>query len=112
MDAEKRKSWFDVVERLESTIASRQNAAAGTSYVANLNAKGIDTILKKIGEEATETIIAAKSGDREKIIYEMADLLFHSLVMLQRQSISFSEVLSELERREGTSGFDEKNARK
>jgi phosphoribosyl-ATP pyrophosphohydrolase len=112
MEAGHSKSWFDVLERLESTIASRQNAAAGTSYVASLNAKGLDTILKKIGEEATETIIAAKSGDREKIVYEMADLLFHSLVMLQRQNISFSEVLSELERREGTSGIDEKNARK
>jgi phosphoribosyl-ATP pyrophosphohydrolase len=112
MEAGNSKSWFDVLERLESTIASRQNAAAGTSYVASLNAKGLDTILKKIGEEATETIIAAKSGNREQVIYEMADLLFHSLVMLQHQSISFGEVLSELERREGTSGIDEKNARK
>lgn len=112
MDAESKKSWFDVLERLESTIASRRNAATETSYVASLNAKGADTILKKVGEEAIETIIAAKSGDREKIVYEMADLLFHSLVMLQQQNISFSEVLSELERREGTSGVDEKNARK
>jgi phosphoribosyl-ATP pyrophosphohydrolase len=112
MEAGNSKSWFDVLERLESTIASRQNAAAGTSYVASLNAKGLDAILKKIGEESTETILAAKSGNREQIVYEMADLLFHSLVMLQQQNISFGEVLSELERREGTSGIDEKNARK
>ncbi|MBC7624625.1 MAG: phosphoribosyl-ATP diphosphatase [Aeromicrobium sp.] len=112
MDTERSKAWCDVLERLEATIASRRNAAAGTSYVASLNAKGLDTILKKIGEEATETIIAAKSGEREKIVYEVADLLFHALVMLQHQHISFGEVLAELQRRENTSGIDEKNARK
>jgi len=100
-----------VLKRLEATIAQRQRAAAGNSYVASLNAKGIDAILKKIGEEATETIIAAKSGERDKTIYETADLLFHMLVMLHHQDIAFDDVLAELERREGTSGIDEKNAR-
>jgi len=100
-----------VLKRLEATIAQRQRAAAGNSYVASLNAKGIDAILKKIGEEATETIIAAKSGERDKTIYETADLLFHMLVMLQHQDIAFDDVLAELQRREGTSGIDEKNAR-
>lgn len=100
-----------VLKRLEATIAERKGAAAGSSYVASLNAKGIDAILKKIGEEATETIIAAKSGERDKIIYETADLLFHTLVMLQHQDIAFDDVLAELQRREGTSGIDEKNAR-
>lgn len=101
----------DVLARLEATIVERSVAPAGTSYVASLNAKGIDAILKKIGEEATETVIAAKSGEREKIIYETADLLFHMMVMLQHQGIAFDEVLGELRRREGTSGIDEKNAR-
>jgi len=100
-----------VLKRLEATISQRQGAAAGSSYVASLNAKGIDAILKKIGEEATETIIAAKSGARDKIIYETADLLFHMLVLLQHQDIAFDDVLAELARREGTSGIDEKNAR-
>lgn len=100
-----------VLKRVEATIAQRQRAAAGDSYVASLSAKGIDAILKKIGEEATETIIAAKSGERDKTIYETADLLFHMLVMLQHQDIAFDDVLAELQRREGTSGIDEKNAR-
>ena len=100
-----------VLKRLEETIARRKGAAAGSSYVASLNAKGIDAILKKIGEEATETVIAAKSGERDKIVYETADLLFHMLVMLQYQGITFDEVLAELQRREGSSGIDEKNAR-
>ncbi len=101
-----------ILERLENTIAARCRAAVGTSYVATLNAKGLDQILKKIGEEATETIIAAKSGEREQIIHETADLLFHVMVMLQHQGITLEQVLSELQRREGTSGIDEKNARK
>ncbi len=99
------------LERLEATIAARKSASPETSYVAKLNAKGLDAILKKIGEEATETVIAAKSGAREAIIYETADLLFHPLVMLGHQNISLAEVVAELERREGTSGIDEKNAR-
>jgi phosphoribosyl-ATP pyrophosphohydrolase len=101
----------DTLKRLEDTIAARKNASPETSYVAKLHAKGLDAILKKIGEEATETVIAAKSGDRQAIVYETADLLFHAMVMLQHQGISIDEVLNELARREGVSGIEEKNAR-
>lgn len=102
----------DFLLTLEATIAARKNAAPETSYVAKLNAKGLDAILKKIGEEATETVIAAKSGVREEIIYETADLLFHMMVLLGHKDIPFAEVLVELQRREGVSGIQEKNARK
>lgn len=101
----------DSLQRLEATIAARKSAPPETSYVARLNANGLDAILKKIGEEATETILAAKSGSRDAIIHETADLLFHTLVMLGQQKIGLAEVVAELERREGTSGIDEKNAR-
>ncbi len=101
----------DILQQLEATIAARKNASPETSYVAKLTSKGLDTILKKIGEEATETVIAAKSGSREAIIYETADLLFHVLVMLGHQNISVTDVLSELSRRDGVSGIAEKNAR-
>lgn len=101
----------DILQQLEATIAARKNASPETSYVAKLTSKGLDTILKKIGEEATETVIAAKSGSREAIIYETADLLFHVLVMLGHQNISVTDVLSELGRRDGVSGIAEKNAR-
>jgi phosphoribosyl-ATP pyrophosphohydrolase len=101
----------DTLKRLEDTIAARKNASPETSYVAKLHAKGLDAVLKKIGEEATETVIAAKSGDRQAIVYETADLLFHAMVMLQHQGISIDEVLNELARREGVSGIEEKNAR-
>jgi phosphoribosyl-ATP pyrophosphohydrolase len=102
----------DTLKKLEATIAARKNAAPESSYVAKLNAKGLDAILKKIGEEATETVIAAKSGSREAIVYETADLLFHTMVLLGQQNIPLAEVLAELDRREGTSGIDEKKARK
>src|SRR5258706_3711874 len=102
----------DSLRRLEATIAARKSASPESSYVARLNAKGLDAILKKIGEEATETIIAAKSGAREAIVYETADLLFHTLVMLAQQNIPLADVVAELERREGTSGIEETNARK
>ncbi len=101
----------DILQVLETTIAARQQATADNSYVAKLNAKGLDTILKKIGEEATETVIAAKSGDRDATIYETADLLFHILVMLGHQKIALADVLTELQHRQGLSGIDEKNAR-
>ncbi len=101
----------DTLQKLEATIAARQNTAPESSYVAKLNAKGLDTILKKLGEEAVETIIAAKSGDRDATVYEAADLLFHTLVMLGHQNIKLADVLAELDRREGVSGIDEKNAR-
>ena len=101
-----------ILDRLEASIASRQGADPASSYVAKLNAKGLDAILKKIGEEATETVIAAKSGERAGVVHEMADLWFHCLVLLGRQGIAVSEVLAELERREGRSGIEEKASRK
>ena len=100
-----------ILERLESVIAERRSADAGSSYVASLNAKGLDAILKKIGEEATEAVIAAKSGARDAIIHETADLWFHCLVMLAWHGVPVADVLRELERREGRSGLDEKKSR-
>ena len=101
----------EFLERLQATIESRRGADAKSSYVASLNAKGLDAILKKVGEEATETVIAAKSGSREAIVHETADLWFHCLVLLGWHGIALSEVLAELERREGRSGHDEKASR-
>ena len=100
-----------ILERLEAVIAERRGAAAGTSYVAALNAKGLDAILKKIGEEATETVVAAKGGDRAAVVHETADLWFHCLVLLAWHRIPLADVLAELERREGRSGIDEKASR-
>ncbi len=101
----------DVLNRLAELLEQRKSADATTSYVAKLYAKGLDSILKKIGEEATETIIAAKDGQRDAIVYETADLWFHTLVMLAHQNIQPQEILDELARREGLSGIEEKNAR-
>ena len=101
----------DILERLERAIAERRGADPASSYVAALNAKGADAILKKIGEEATETVIAAKSGERAAIVHETADLWFHCLVMLAWHGVGVAEVLAELERREGRSGLDEKASR-
>jgi phosphoribosyl-ATP pyrophosphohydrolase len=100
-----------VLERLEAAIAARRGADGARSYVATLNAKGLDAILKKVGEEATETVIAAKSGERDAVVHEVADLWFHCLVMLAWHGIALADVLAELERREGTSGIDEKASR-
>ncbi|PCH85713.1 MAG: phosphoribosyl-ATP diphosphatase [Piscirickettsiaceae bacterium] len=101
----------DTLKKLDAILQQRKQEDAGTSYVASLYDKGLDTILKKIGEEATETIIAAKSGDKKQIVYEMADLWFHSLVLLAQQDLSTDDVLQELERRFGLSGLDEKTSR-
>ena len=101
----------DILERLERAIAERRSADPRSSYVASLNAKGLDAILKKIGEEATETVLAAKSGEKAAIVHETADLLFHCLVMLARQGVAVADVLAELERRTGQSGIAEKAAR-
>ena len=98
--------------RLEQVIAERRSAAPDSSYVAKLNAKGIEAIAQKVGEEAVETIIAALSESREEVIGESADLIFHLLVLLQSRRIKLAEVLEELDRREGTSGLDEKASRK
>lgn len=101
----------DILARLAATLASRKGADPGTSYVAALFAKGDDAILKKIGEEATETVMAAKDGDPARIVSEVADLWFHCLVLLARHGLTPADVLSELARREGTSGHAEKAAR-
>ncbi|MBI3773814.1 MAG: phosphoribosyl-ATP diphosphatase [Gammaproteobacteria bacterium] len=101
----------DVLSQLAQVLEQRKQAAADSSYVAGLYAKGLDAILKKIGEEATETVIAAKSGDRGQIVYEVADLWFHTLVLLAQQGLHPDEVLKELERRFGLSGIDEKASR-
>ena len=101
----------DILQRLMAVLASRKGADPDSSYVANLYDKGLDAILKKIGEESTETIIAAKSGDKQQIVYEIADLWFHCLVMLAQQNLDARLVLDELERRFGVSGVDEKAAR-
>ncbi|HEY2628568.1 MAG TPA: phosphoribosyl-ATP diphosphatase [Usitatibacter sp.] len=101
----------DILERLEAAIAQRRKADPSSSYVASLNEKGLDQILKKVAEEAVETVLAAKIGDRPSIVHETADLWFHCLVMLSWHGIALDEVLAELERREGHSGIDEKASR-
>ena len=101
----------DILQRLMAVLASRKDADPESSYVAGLYHKGLDSILKKIGEEAAETIIAAKSGDQRQIVHETADLWFHCLVMLAQQNLDARQVLEELESRFGTSGIDEKAAR-
>ncbi|MBK9363118.1 MAG: phosphoribosyl-ATP diphosphatase [Rubrivivax sp.] len=101
----------DTLARLAAVIESRRGGDPAQSYVARLFAKGPDAILKKIGEEATETVMAAKDGDRRKIVYEVADLWFHSLVALAHYGLSPADVLAELERREGLSGLEEFAAR-
>jgi phosphoribosyl-ATP pyrophosphohydrolase len=102
----------DVLNRLAAVLEERKSAEADSSYVASLYAKGLDAILKKIGEEATETVMAAKDGAKDKIVYETADLWFHSMVLLAQQGLSPQDVLEELDRRFGLSGHDEKAARK
>jgi len=101
----------DVLARLAATIASRRDADPATSYVASLLRKGDDAILKKIGEEATEAVMAGKDGDPRRVVSEIADLWFHCLVLLERFGLSPADVLEELARREGTSGHAEKAAR-
>lgn len=102
----------DILQRLAEAIEARKGADPGSSYVASLNAKGLDAILKKIGEEATETVLAAKGDDKIAIVSETADLWFHSLVMLAWHGLGPDDVLAELARREGTSGIDEKASRR
>ncbi len=102
----------DVIAKLTDTLKQRKAADPSSSYVSSLYAKGLDTILKKIGEESAETIIAAKGGKKDEIIYETADLWFHTMVMLVDQGIDPADILNELERRFGLSGIDEKASRK
>ncbi|GMN03090.1 phosphoribosyl-ATP diphosphatase [Erythrobacter sp. MTPC3] len=102
---------MNTLERLEQTIAARRAASPETSYVAKLNAKGVPKIAQKVGEEATETVIAAVSGSNEELIGEAADLLFHLMVLLDAKGVSLDHVLGELDRREGLSGLEEKASR-
>jgi phosphoribosyl-ATP pyrophosphohydrolase len=101
----------DVLERLADVIEGRKTADPASSYVARLYAKGEDAVLKKVGEEATEFVLAAKGGDRAQLVYEAADLWFHCLVALAAHDVKPAEVLQELARREGLSGLDEFAAR-
>ena len=101
----------DILQRIATTIAEHRNVDPVKSYVATLFAKGEDAIIKKIGEEATEAVMAAKDGDKIRLTAEIADLWFHCLVMLSWHGIPLAEVLAELERREGRSGIDEKASR-
>ena len=102
----------DTLARLAAVIESRRGGDPDKSYVARLFAKGPDAILKKIGEEATETVMAAKDGDRQRIVAEMADLWFHAMVALAAFGLKPQDVLDELARREGLSGLEEFASRK
>ena len=105
-------SGNDTLARLAYVIETRRAGDPDKSYVARLFHKGTDAILKKVGEEATELVMAAKDGDRQKIVYETADLWFHSMIALAQFGLTPAEVLAELERREGLSGLEEFAARK
>ena len=102
---------MSTLARLEKTIAERRAASPDASYVAKLNSKGLPKIAQKLGEEATEAVIAAVSGSNEELVGESADLLFHLLVLLNAKGVSLDHVLAELDRREGLSGLDEKASR-
>ena len=101
----------DILLELARVLEERKNANPDDSYVAGLYHKGLDAILKKIGEEATETVMAAKDGNKAQIVYETADLWFHTLVLLAQQGLGPDDVLSELARRFGISGIEEKASR-
>jgi phosphoribosyl-ATP pyrophosphohydrolase len=101
----------DTLARLAEVLEQRKSADPDSSYVAKLYGKGLDAILKKIGEEATETVMAAKDADRDKVIYETADLWFHSMILLAHQGLHPDDVLAELDRRFGLSGLEEKARR-
>ena len=101
----------DFLDQLASILEARKSASPDSSYVARLHAKGQDAILRKVGEEAVETILAAKSGDTLHLVRETADLWFHTLVMLSHAGLGPRDVIAELKRREGISGIEEKAAR-
>ena len=101
----------DVLDELYATLLERKGASAEASYVARLYRDGLDSILKKVGEEAAETLIAAKNSDRAALVHEVADLWFHSLVLLAAKDVPLAELTGELARRRGRSGLDEKKSR-
>lgn len=102
---------LSTLQKLTETIEARKLASPDSSYVAKLFSKGEDAILKKVGEEATEVILASKSGEHAQIVYETADLWFHCMVLLSHHGLNSDDVLKELARREGLSGITEKNSR-
>jgi phosphoribosyl-ATP pyrophosphohydrolase len=102
----------DILQRLTETLEARKQASPESSYVAKLFSKGEDAILKKVGEETTEVILASKAGDKTHLVYETADLWFHCMVLLAHHGVSANDVLNELARREGLSGIAEKESRK
>src|SRR5690242_15876217 len=101
----------DVLDELYATLQQRKSADAGSSYVAKLYRDGLDAILKKVGEEATETVLAAKGGDRAALVHELADLWFHSLVLMAHKDVPLADLTAELARRQGRSGLEEKASR-
>ena len=101
----------EILAALTEAIEARKQASADESYVASLFAKGREKILKKVGEEAIETVLAAQQGDKDHLVYETADLWFHTLVMLAEQDLSADDVLQELAKRFGLSGHEEKRLR-
>ncbi len=102
----------DILQRLTATLEARKGAAADSSYVAKLYSRGDDAILKKVIEEAGEVLLAAKDGDKAHLVYEVADLWFHCMVLLAHKELNADDVLRELARREGVSGIEEKAQRK
>ena len=103
---------YETLERIAATIEERKGGDPEKSYVAKLFARGDDAMLKKIGEEATELVLAAKSGEKLQLVHEAADLWFHSMIVLARHGLGPGDVLAEMRRREGISGIDEKARRK
>lgn len=101
----------DTLDALELVLEQRKGASADDSYVASLYHKGLNNILEKVGEEATETILAAKDGNKEALVAEVADLWFHTMVMLCYEGLSVEHIMTELDRRFGLSGLDEKASR-
>lgn len=112
MSTEQKNSEQDILEAVYQIVLERKQMADGEkSYVKSLFDKGLDKILSKIGEEATETAIAGKGGDKDEVIYEIADLFFHTLVLMGYYEIEPEKVYAELRRRFGLSGIEEKNSR-
>ena len=102
---------METLARLEATIADRRRADPDTSYVASLAARGLPVIARKFGEEAVEAVVAALAEDREELVGEAADVLFHLLVMLAEKNVTLTDVMAELDRHEGVSGLEEKAKR-